>query len=88
MGKPVGIGAGELEAAAGFEPANDGFANRLPSHPTEAPVRTSDKAENVLPSCLPDSTHNDPDLAAVVKAWPDLPEAVKAGILAMVKASQ
>ena len=30
----------------------------------------------------------DPDLAAVVEAWPDLPEAIKAGILAMVKASR
>ncbi len=29
----------------------------------------------------------DPDLAAVVKAWPELPEAVKAGIVAMVKAA-
>jgi len=28
------------------------------------------------------------DLAAVVEAWPDLPEAIRAGILAMVKASQ
>jgi len=32
-------------------------------------------------------TEKSPDLAAVVKAWPDLPEAVKAGIVAMVKAS-
>ena len=29
----------------------------------------------------------DEDLAAVVGAWPDLPAAVKAGIVAMVKAS-
>jgi hypothetical protein len=27
------------------------------------------------------------DLAAVVKAWPELPEAIKAGILAMIEAS-
>ena len=33
---------------------------------------------------LPD----DPGLAAVVDAWPDLPEAIKAGILAMVKAAR
>jgi hypothetical protein len=32
---------------------------------------------------LPD----DPDLAAVVTAWPSLPEAIRAGILAMVRAS-
>jgi hypothetical protein len=29
----------------------------------------------------------DPDLAAVVEAWPELPEAIKAGIVAMVKAA-
>ncbi len=34
-----------------------------------------------------DTCKTDPDLAAVVEAWPDLPEALKAGILAMVKAA-
>jgi hypothetical protein len=29
----------------------------------------------------------DPNLAEVVQAWPDLPEAIKAGIVALVKAS-
>ena len=29
----------------------------------------------------------DPDLEAVVKAWDSLPEAIRAGILAMVKAA-
>jgi len=29
----------------------------------------------------------DPDLQAVVDAWPDLPEALKTGILAMVRAA-
>lgn len=28
-----------------------------------------------------------PDLAAVVEAWPKLPEAIRAGILAMVQAA-
>ena len=30
---------------------------------------------------------NDPDLAAVIHAWADLPEAVRAGIVAMVRAA-
>jgi hypothetical protein len=34
-----------------------------------------------------DTCQNDPDLAAVVDAWQTLPEALKAGILAMVKAA-
>jgi len=29
----------------------------------------------------------DPDLAAVVDAWPGLPKALKTGILAMIKAA-
>jgi hypothetical protein len=28
-----------------------------------------------------------PDLGSVIEAWPQLPEAIKAGILAMVKAA-
>jgi hypothetical protein len=43
-------------------------------------------------SCTPTATKNttthyvvsDPDLAALVTAWPELPEAIKAGIMAMV----
>lgn len=44
-------------------------------------------SQTVLPPCLPDSTEADPDLALVVEAWPGLPEAVRAGIVAMVKAA-
>ena len=35
-----------------------------------------------------DTCKTDPDLAAVVEAWPELPEALKAGIVAMVKAAR
>jgi hypothetical protein len=35
----------------------------------------------------PNSGPMDADLAAVVEAWPTLPEAIKAGILAMVRAA-
>ena len=31
---------------------------------------------------------SDPDLASVIAAWPDLPRAIKAGILAMVSAAK
>lgn len=39
----------------------------------------------VFPELCPWNSHH--DLAAVVNAWPHLPEALKAGILAMVKAA-
>jgi hypothetical protein len=34
------------------------------------------------------TAHDDPDLQALIDAWPGLPEAVKAGILAMVTTSR
>jgi hypothetical protein len=36
----------------------------------------------------PQPTPTDPDLAAVMDAWPELPEAIKAGIAAMVNAAR
>ena len=44
--------------------------------------------EPVAHPLLTYTCETDFDLAAVVEAWPDLPEAIRAGILAMVKASQ
>jgi hypothetical protein len=34
-----------------------------------------------------DTCQNDPELAHIVDAWPTLPDAIKAGIVAMVKAA-
>jgi hypothetical protein len=33
------------------------------------------------------NAHIDPDLQAVIERWPDLPDAVKSGIVAMVRAA-
>ena len=51
--------------------------------PQDLPQSGTVSAEH-LPN---DSCKTDPDLAAVVAAWPDLPEAIKSGIIAMVKAA-
>jgi hypothetical protein len=40
-----------------------------------------------LPKALPEAIPADPDLAAVIDAWDRLPAALKAGIVAMVKAA-
>lgn len=42
-------------------------------------------APNSAPSLTPVSA--DPDLAAVIAAWSDLPPAIRAGIVAMVRAT-
>ena len=34
-----------------------------------------------------DTCKTDPDLAAIVAAWPELPQAIRSGILAMVRAA-
>jgi hypothetical protein len=39
------------------------------------------------PPCIHDACQTDTDLARIVEAWPGLPDAIKAGILAMVKAA-
>ena len=51
------------------------------SDPAKAP------AVNSLASCLASLLQEQPELALLVEAWPSLPKAVRAGILAMVRAS-
>ncbi len=48
----------------------------------------TEDAESVLALRLALLVQNDPELAGVLTAGPDLPQAVKAGISAMVKASK
>jgi hypothetical protein len=61
----------------GFEPLslNDYHAKRLP--------QSQNASEAESEALCPDS-----DLHAVVEAWPALPEAIKARILAMIRTAQ
>ncbi len=54
---------------------------------TRNPQDTCDDAENRLASCLAFLSAKSPDLALLVQRWDTLPDALRAGILAMVKAS-
>ena len=69
-----------LVEAPGIEPG---------AAPTQAIPRQSLAASDPQPlaQTLARETEIDPDLARVVSAWPDLPEAIRAGIGAMVKAA-
>jgi hypothetical protein len=40
------------------------------------------------PQLIRDTCQIEPDLVDLVAAWPDLPKAIKAGILAMVQAAR
>jgi hypothetical protein len=63
-----------------------GLRHTVPPHESRLNTSESDttrpsRATRGATGLLPD----DPDLAAVVAAWPELPEPIKAGIVAMVK---
>ena len=70
----------------GFEPTTFGFEVR---DPIDRNVIQDNGLRRVIdlqaPHLPTDTCKIDPELAAVVAAWPDLPEAILAGILAMVK---
>ncbi len=58
----------------------------LNSTRSEADGTYGDAPESVA-NCFTQDAPADPELAAVVEAWPALPEPIRAGILAMVRAS-
>ena len=67
-----------MHPAKGLRLAYESLAHHLPTETIRTPTGTAP-----VPTALPP-----PDLAAVVEAWPELPEALKAGIVAMVKAAR
>ena len=64
-----------------------------PTTPLAQPLAGQGLTEPTTPSQTKYATKSahgtpaDPDLAAVVAAWPELPKAIRAGILAMVRAA-
>ena len=74
-------GAGDLAAVAYQAWLAVGF-----EHPSDSPMIPAISEQNGAESgalCL-----TDPDLALVIDAWAFLPDAMKAGILAMVRAAR
>ena len=58
---------------------------RSPESVSDTAATTYGNADPALTDLLTDFSRKWPDLAAVISAWPDLPEAVRAGIVAMVR---
>jgi hypothetical protein len=75
----------EKQAAVGFEPTHNGFANRPPDSLTNHNQSTCDFQQKNLASCLALLAEKYPDLALVVEHWPNLPEHIKAAVKALVE---
>jgi hypothetical protein len=56
-------------------------------HKSLTSQQLAENQEGVLPSCLPKTAENGPDLRAVVEAWPSLSDPMKRAILALVNAA-
>ncbi|NOT01404.1 MAG: hypothetical protein HOP29_12335 [Phycisphaerales bacterium] len=80
-----------LTRRAGLEPATVGLEIRGAESVTDgestACAPTAETLGVLLGVFLPKLAETDPELAAVVAAWPTLPDAIRAGIVAMVRAS-
>ena len=63
-----------------------GLKVRAPDSTNTDGQRQYGNDEKRLAECLAFLAEKVPDLAAVIDAWPALPEAIKKGILAMVRA--
>lgn len=77
-----------LARPEGFEPPTDGLEIRPTDSVTPDAGGRCDDIEKRLAECLKYVATASPDLAIVIDAWSDLPEAIRVGILAIVKASR
>ena len=76
------------EAPVGFEPTVVDLQSTVARGASASGGTGLLSINNLVALPLPYEGPNlSPDLAAVVDAWPDLPEPIRAGIMAMVKAA-
>jgi hypothetical protein len=65
-----------------------GLENRKHTQATDGSTDSYKTSENHLSPDLSLNVMNHPQLADLIRAWPSLPEALRAGILAMVKSAK
>jgi hypothetical protein len=79
------------EAPPGFEPGMDDLQSAVSNSQTTATQEVTETPPKTLAYSLACETQKspklDPDLAALVGAWPTLPDAIRAGIMAMIRAA-
>jgi hypothetical protein len=75
-------------SSVGIEPTTHGFSVHVPAAASNDSGDGSESVKNGLPAGLPPNLLSDPELKAVVDAWPTLPPALRAGIAAMVQAAK
>jgi len=63
------------------------YENNAESQPAEQSQGVTSNPESVLALRLAQTVENHPDLTTLIDAWPDLPQAVRAGIVAMINAA-
>jgi hypothetical protein len=73
---------------AGIEPATHGFSGHCSTNTTADFTENSNPIQNHLSPDLSLNVTNHPQLADLIRAWPSLPEALRAGILAMVTSAK
>ncbi len=66
---------------------HDGLANRCADVPTDENNETYEGAASPMAHSVPPEPPDDADLALLAASWTRLPTAVRAGILAMVRAT-
>ncbi|MCE9545754.1 MAG: hypothetical protein K8T25_09590 [Planctomycetia bacterium] len=71
----------------GLEPKTYGLKVRNSESATTDAAMTSDDSKICLASCLAFLDRESPELAAVARAWDTLPEPIRAGVLAMIRAA-
>ena len=79
---------GEATRPTGLEPVTCGSGNQGILVVTTDADDTCQSVEEHSASCSAFLAKNSPDLAVIIDAWADLPEAIRAGIVAMVKAAK
>lgn len=68
----------------GLEPKTYGLKGRCDNNANDEAVSTYESAKTEVHQ----ERHQDNELSAVIEAWPTLPEAVRVGLVAMVKAAK